>query len=62
MQDNVCYSSFNHKSVQKVKELDQNVKVGYLYVDGILSTPEYAYNTGVNALHPSLNNIKYPGV
>lgn len=61
MEDRVIYSSFNHASVMKIKELDKNAKTGFLYADGPLDMPEYGQKHGVDALHPALYNLQYPG-
>lgn len=54
MEDKVIYSSFNHPSIMKIKELDCNAKVGFLYADGFIDVPEYAQRLGVTALHPPI--------
>ncbi len=61
-QDRVIYSSFNHYSILKIKELDPEAKTGFLYGDGILNVAEYAKNAGVDALHPAFFNLQYPGM
>ncbi|MBE5889907.1 MAG: glycerophosphodiester phosphodiesterase [Lachnospiraceae bacterium] len=61
MQDRVWYSSFNHYSIMKIKELDPNAYAGFLYMDGTLRMPEYARDNKVEALHPALYNLQYPG-
>lgn len=60
LRDRVLYSSFNHYSILKVKELDPEVPVGFLYMDGYIDMPEYAKKYGVEALHPALYNLQYP--
>lgn len=60
LEERTIYSSFNHYSVMKLKELDQTVKTAFLYEDGYLAMPEYAVRYGVDALHPALYNLKYP--
>lgn len=62
MEDRVLYSSFNHTTVRKMKELDPSVKTGLLYADGIIDVASYAKEkTNADALHPALYNIQYPG-
>lgn len=61
MEERVIYSSFNHASVMKVKELAPQAQTGFLYCDGTLEMPEYAVGHGVDALHPARYNLKYPG-
>ena len=58
--DRVIYSSFNHYSVMKIKEIDPEAKVGFLYADGPLNMPGYAAENEVNALHPAFYNLQYP--
>ena len=58
MQEQVIYSSFNHYSVRKVKELCPDAHVGFLYCDGTLHMAEYA-KTYQGSLHPSLSNMQY---
>lgn len=59
-EDRIIYSSFNHYSILKLKELDPTVKTGFLYEDGYLNMPEYAKKYQVEALHPALYNLQYP--
>lgn len=58
MQDCVIYSSFNHYSVQKIRELDAQAETAYLYSDVILDVERYAVETGVNGLHPAVYHLK----
>lgn len=60
MQERIVYSSFNHYSVMRLKTLNPSVKTGFLYRDGYLDMPEYAFRHGVDALHPALYNLLYP--
>lgn len=60
MEDRVIYSSFNHYSIMKIKELDPTARTGFLYMDGTLNMPEYGKEHGVEALHPALYNVQYP--
>jgi glycerophosphoryl diester phosphodiesterase len=60
LEEHIIYSSFNHYSVMKLKKLDPYVKTGFLYEDGYLDMPEYAFRHGVEALHPALYNLQYP--
>ncbi len=60
MEDRVIYSSFNHYSIMKIKELNPEAATGFLYMDGTLNMPEYGHEHGVDALHPALYNIQYP--
>lgn len=61
MEHRVWYSSFNHYSVQKIKELDPTAKTGMLYCDGIINPVSYAsYVVGADALHPAFYNMQFP--
>ena len=59
-EERVIYSSFNHYSVMKLKELDPTVKTAFIYQDGYLDMAEYAEIYSVEALHPALYNLQYP--
>lgn len=61
MEDRVCYSSFNHYTVKKIKGLKPDAMVGFLYADGPIDMPEYGQKHGVDALHPALYNLQYDG-
>lgn len=61
MKDRVIYSSFNHYTILKVKELDNEAMTGFLYSDGIIDMPSYASKYEVNALHPATYNLQYEG-
>lgn len=60
MEDRVIYSSFNHYSIMRIKELNPEAHTGFLYMDGTLNMPEYGKEHGVEALHPALYNVQYP--
>ena len=59
-EDRVIYSSFNHYTVRRIKELDPGAKVGLLYGDGPVDMPGYGKKLGADALHPALYNLQYP--
>ena len=61
MQDRVIYSSFNHYTILKIKELNPEAKTGFLYADGPIDMPQYGKKYGVDALHPALYNLQYEG-
>ena len=42
MKEHVIYSSFNHYTIRKIKELDPQAKTGMLYEDGIIDAVDYA--------------------
>lgn len=52
MQNRIIYSSFNHHSMLRMKQLDPSASCGLLY-EGVLVRPwEYAKALGMDALHP----------
>lgn len=52
IQNNVILSSFNHYSMIKVKEIDNRIKTGLLYVSNLYNVHEYVENLKADALHP----------
>ena len=61
MSDRVIYSSFNHYTIRKIKELKPEAKTGMLYEDGIIDAVDYACDVvKADALHPSGYNVLYP--
>lgn len=58
MEDLVIYSSFNHYSIRKIKEIAPQAETAYLYSDVILQIDKYAKNEGVNGLHPAVYHVK----
>lgn len=62
IEDKVIYSSFNHYSVRKIKELNPDAKTGMLYSDGIINPVSYGhYVVNVDAMHPALYNLQFEG-
>ena len=54
MKEHVIYSSFNHYTIRKIKELDPQAKTGMLYEDGIIDAVDYACDVvKADALHPA---------
>lgn len=58
MQDRVIWSSFNHYSIEKVRQLAPDARTAYLYSDIICDVEKYAAARGVDGLHPGLYNVK----
>lgn len=58
MENRVIYSSFNHYSIQKIRELSPEAETAYLFGDVILHVEEYAAKTGIKGLHPALYHVK----
>lgn len=62
MQERIWYSSFNHYTVRRIKELSPQTKCGVLYEDGIFDVVEYTKKLGADAIHPAVYNLQYDGV
>ena len=58
MKDKIIYSSFNHYSVQRIKEIVPDAETAYLYSDVILNVEDYARKTKVDGLHPAVYHVK----
>jgi|SRR5699024_3302501 len=55
LQDRSMYSSFDHKSLKKIYEMDNNNKVGLIFHMNLINLFEYIENTGIDAfsIHPN---------
>lgn len=62
LSDRVIYSSFNHYSLEKIREYAPGAKVALLCGGGVLVTGEQCEKIGAYALHPSIQQIRYPGL
>lgn len=60
MEDQIIYSTFNHYSLVKLKELNPNVKTGALISDGLVDAVPYIKKLGVDAIHPAIYHLLYP--
>ncbi len=60
MEDRVNYSSFNHYTCKRIKELKPDAEVGFLYMDGPIGMPQYAKMHGMDAVNPWIPNLQYP--
>lgn len=61
VEDRILYSSFNHHTLLKMRQLKPDVKLGMLFGDIMLSPWEYAQKLDVDYLHPMKMNIYVPG-
>ncbi len=59
-EDRVIYSSFNHYTVRRIRELNPSARIGLLYADGPIDMPGYGRRLGADALHPAFYNLQYP--
>ena len=60
--DRIVWSSFNHYSVQKLKQAEPKAETALLCSGGIFVTGEQCKNIGASALHPHIMQLKYPGL
>lgn len=56
-EDKVIFSSFNHYSLRDIKEIDPSMKIGLLYMAGLVEPWHYAKRLDASALHPLFYNI-----
>ena len=61
VEDRIIYSSFNHHTLRKLRELKPDVKLGMLFGDIMIAPWEYAKQLDVEYLHPMKMNIYVPG-
>ena len=50
--DKTIISSFNHYSLRTIKDLQPSLKIGLLYVGGLVEPWKYAKYVGAEAIHP----------
>ena len=62
MQDRVIYSSFNHESLVRVAKISPDAALGTLYMSGIADPVSYTAGMGMQAIHPSVDCMRYPGL
>jgi glycerophosphoryl diester phosphodiesterase len=62
MMERIVWSSFNHYSVQRLKQLKPEAETALLCSGGILVTGEQCEKTGASALHPNIRQLTYPGL
>ena len=60
LEDRVIYSSFNHFTLMKMRQLKPDAKLGMLFGDVMVRPWEYAERLNVNYLHPMKLNIWTP--
>ena len=61
VEERVIYSSFNHYTLIKLRQLKPDVKLGMLFGDIMVQPWEYAQQLKVDYLHPMKMNIYVPG-
>jgi glycerophosphoryl diester phosphodiesterase len=61
LSDKIIWSSFNHCSVEKVKQIDNYAKTALLCGGGILISPSQCKRAGIDGVHPHVGQLDYPG-
>ena len=61
VEDRILYSSFNHYTLLKLRQLQPDAKLGMLFGDIMVKPWEYAEQLQVDYLHPMKMNIYVPG-
>ena len=61
VEDRVLYSSFNHYTLRRLRQLKPDAKLGMLFGDIMIRPWEYAEQLDVDYLHPMKMNIYVPG-
>ncbi|MGO3168812.1 glycerophosphodiester phosphodiesterase [Senegalia sp. (in: firmicutes)] len=59
IEERVIISSFNHNTIYKIKELDENLKTGILYSRNIKRPIRFAKNIRADALHPKHKRVDF---
>jgi len=61
MLDRILFSSFNHYSLLRVKQLAPDMPCGLLYEATMVKPWAYAVALGMDALHPAFSEVLLPG-
>lgn len=59
--DRIIFSSFNHQSMARMKELDPQLYCGLLYEASLIQPWKYVEKLQMNALHPHYSQVITPG-
>lgn len=57
VEQRIIYSSFNHYSLQKLKQIDPDAKIGLLCGENIIDVPEYPKRLCAMAVHPAFRTL-----
>lgn len=60
LDEQIIYSSFNHYSIAKLKQLGTASLCGLLYAEPLFMPWQYAKMVGADALHPHFLNLQIP--
>ena len=62
MEGRILYSSFNHYTLQELRQIKPDVMYGILYSDGLFEPWKYAKSIGAQYIHPHWRTLLYPGM
>ena len=62
MEGKTVYSSFNHYTIARLRELDPRAQLGLLYMSGLYEPWNYARQVGAQYIHPIYFNLMLPGL
>lgn len=57
LEDRIIYSSFNHYSLQKLKQIDPEAQVGLLCGENFIDVPKYPALLDAIAVHPAFRTL-----
>jgi glycerophosphoryl diester phosphodiesterase len=57
VESKVIISSFNHYTVRRCKDIDKDIKIGLLYMEGLYEPQMYADIVGAEAIHPYYHTV-----
>ena len=61
LEDRMIYSSFNHHSMKRMKELKPDVRTAFLYTDDLMDVADYANKYNMDAVHPYyMRSLQHP--
>ena len=61
MLERMLFSSFNHHSMVRMKQIDKSLRCGLLYECTMVRPWDYAVSLGMDALHPHYSEVLVPG-
>ena len=62
MKGRIVYSSFNHYTIARLRQLDPEAQLGLLYMSGLYEPWNYAKQVGAQYIHPIYFNLMLPGL
>lgn len=57
----ILFSSFSHRSMLRVKDIDSSLRCGLLYEASLIRPWEYARSLAMDAIHPHYSEVIVPG-